>query len=183
MIRYSEVASRYASALFQLSEENSNHEKVFADIRALGQLINSDKEIVDFLQSPLVQSSDREKALQEALGKGDVSEEVKKVVLLLAQKNRLSIFNDVVLAFQDKADEANGVTRGEVRSACSLSPEERKRIEEIVVKATGKNVILTYKEDPSIIGGLIAQVGSFTFDDSIGSHLRRMKEDLNRGAH
>lgn len=183
MKKYSEIASRYAAALFSLSSDQAQHNKVFSDIRALSQLFNSDDEISQFINSPLVKSNEREGALIAAMEKANVSEDVKKFVLLLARKNRLSVFDEIVLSFQDKADEANGVTRGEVRSSYSLTPEERKQIEEIVAKATGKNVILTYKVDSTVIGGLIAEVGSYTFDDSIDLHLRKMKEELNRRAH
>ena len=183
MNRYSEVASRYATALFDMTSDADSQNKVFSDVRAINKIFAEDQEVGDFMVSPLVQPSDRVKVLEEALKNSDVSDDVKKFVLVLATKNRLGLFNDIVAAFQDKADEANGVTRGTVRSAYALSSDERSKIEEIVKKATGKNVILTYTEDPSVIGGLIAQVGSYTFDDSIDSHLRRMKEELNRRAH
>src|SRR4029077_20300117 len=95
-------------------------------------------------------------------------------------KNRLGIFSEIVTAFEHITDEAHGVTRGTVRSATVLAPEERKRIETLVGRATKKQVILTYKEDPSLLGGLVAEVGSFTFDDSLHAHLKRINEQLNR---
>ena len=69
-----------------------------------------------------------------------------------------------------------------VRSARqpSLAPEERQRLEKTIEGVLNKKVILTYKVDPSVIGGLIASVRSFTFDDSIDSHLKRMNEELKR---
>ncbi len=98
-----------------------------------------------------------------------VSDVLKNFTLLLARKQRLPIFNDVVTAYQQFSDESHGVTRGQVRSAAALGPDDRKRIEDIVSKATKKKVILTYKEDPSLLGGLVAEVGSYTFDDSLTS--------------
>jgi F-type H+-transporting ATPase subunit delta len=92
----------------------------------------------------------------------------------------LGLFHDIVTSYEVIADEAHGVTRGTVRSATVLGPEDRKRIEELVSKATKKQVILTYKEDPALVGGLVAEVGSFTFDDSITSHLKRINEQLTR---
>jgi F-type H+-transporting ATPase subunit delta len=67
-----------------------------------------------------------------------------------------------------------------VRSATVLAPEERQRVEEFVGRATQKHVILTYKEDPTLLGGLVANVGSLTFDDSLSSHLKRINEQINR---
>jgi F-type H+-transporting ATPase subunit delta len=46
-----------------------------------------------------------------------------------------------------------------------------------------KKIILTYKEDPTLLGGVVAQVGGWTFDDSIETHLIKMNEELNRRAN
>lgn len=182
-MRYTEVASRYARALFLVAQEKSNVERIFSELRALRSAIRKDEELVDALSSPLIKGADRELAVQSAFAERDVSAEVESFFCLLARKNRLGLFSEIVDAFEHEADEANGVTRGTVRSAGVLSPEERAEIEKIVAKATGKRVILSYQEDSSLIGGLVAEVGSFTFDDSILSHLRRLHEDLKRRAH
>jgi F-type H+-transporting ATPase subunit delta len=61
-----------------------------------------------------------------------------------------------------------------------LAQESRTKIEDIVTKVTRKKVILSFVEDAKLIGGTVAQVGGWTFDDSLESHLRRLNEDLNR---
>lgn len=180
---YSELASRYAKSLYEVSAEKKQADKVFAELRDLRDIFGKDTQITEFLNSPILKSEDKEKALKEALKNGGLSEETSSLVLLLAKKGRLPILPDVVEAFQARADEAHGVTRGTVRSAIVLSPEERKRIETTVSNYTKKQVILTYKEDPNVIGGLIAEVGSYTFDDTLKSHLRRLNEELNRRTH
>jgi len=75
------------------------------------------------------------------------------------------------------------VTRGTVKSASVLPPESRSRIEKRVSEVTGKKVILTYTQDATVIGGLIAEVGGYLFDDTLKSHLQRIKDDLNRRDH
>ncbi|MES2855080.1 MAG: ATP synthase F1 subunit delta, partial [Bdellovibrionota bacterium] len=122
----------------------------------------------------------RIKVLEAAVANKNVNKEVYDLILLLAKKGRFSIFSEVVHAFQDEIDASNGVARGTVRSATALGQPERQRLEETVERVLKKKVILTYKVDPTVIGGLVAQVGSHTFDDSISSHLRRMNEELKR---
>jgi F-type H+-transporting ATPase subunit delta len=89
----------------------------------------------------------------------------------------------MVSAFETISDEDHGVTRGNVRSAATLSPESRQQIEDTVTKVTKKKVILNFTEDPKLLGGMVAQVGGWTFDDSLETHLTRMSEDLNRRTH
>ena len=182
-MRYSELANRYAKSLYDISAENKQADRVFAELRAVQDIFQKDVQITEFMNSPVMKAEDKEAALKEAFKNGGLSEETHSLVLLLAKKRRLQIFPEIVEAFQARADEAHGVTRGTVRSAIVLSPEERKRIEATVSNYTKKQVILTYKEDPNVIGGLIAEVGSYTFDDTLKSHLSRLNEELNRRTH
>lgn len=178
-MRTSELGKRYAKAVFELAVDNRTQAKVFDDLRALNELF-SDKTVLEFLTSPLVPSVEKEKALKAAIGGKGAAQEVVDLVMLLARKDRLAIFSDIVRSFEAEIDAANNVSRGTVRSATTLAPAERQRLEQTIEKTLNKKVILTYKVDPAVIGGLVAEVGSYTFDDSITSHLRRMNEDLKR---
>ena len=178
-----QLASRYARAIYNLASEKNEQEVVFEQMRVVEAAIRQDQEISAFVQSPLIRPADKVKALEGLLAQMKVSGALGDFLLLLAKKNRLPLFADIVNAYQTIADEAHGVTRGTVRSAAMLAPEERKRISELVSRATKKQVVLTYKEDAGLLGGLVAEVGSYTFDDSLTSHLKRINEQLNRSAH
>lgn len=115
--------------------------------------------------------------------KFDFSEETKNFLMILADKGRTAILPEIVDSYQLYIDEDNGVTRGEVVSSHQLSPSEREQISDLVSKKTNKRVILTYKEDPKLIGGLIARVEGYTFDDTLSMHLNRLNEDLKRRVH
>ena len=180
-MKHSEVANRYARALFIWSKESSDQDKVFDQLRIFSEALKADKEVAAFLESPLVRPAQKQKALEKVVESAIPS--VKNFMLLLAKKNRLSLFDDIVTAFQSIVDESHGVTRGLVKSSTVLAPDERRQIEEIVGRVTKKQVILTYKEDPTLLGGLVAEVGSFTFDDSLFSHLKRINEQLTRSVH
>ena len=177
------VAQRYASALFNLAKESGREEKVFQELRSLDEELSNETDIQNFLISPVVPTAQKLEALKKSLNASSASEETKNFTALLVEKERYSLFSFIVEAYQNIIDDKNGVTRGVVRSASVLDPAERSQLEKTVEKATGKKVILSYTEDEQIIGGLVAQVGSYTFDDSLLSHLNRLKEDINRRAH
>lgn len=179
----SEVAVRYAKAFYSMAEESKNLETLFNELRALNEMFESNKEITEFFSSPLVSAKDKATALNNSLKDQKLSDETKNFLSILAKKNRLEYFPQIVSAFEQESDEAHGVVRGVVRSAVALGPDQRQRVEDIVAKATKKRAILSYSVDPSLIGGLVAEVGSYTFDDTIESHLRRLNEDLKRRAH
>jgi F-type H+-transporting ATPase subunit delta len=179
-MKVSDLARRYSKAIYEIAVAAGNQDKVFDDLRALASAFSKDRETINFFTNPLVPTEARIAAIEKALANKGVSKEALDLVMLLTHKDRLPIFNEIVGGFEAQADSANNVCRGTVRSATALDQVERTRIEQTVEKVLSKKVIMTYKVDPSVIGGLVAQVGSYTFDDSIASHLRRMNEEFKR---
>lgn len=174
-----ELANRYAKSILELVGPVKS-EGILQELKVVQDVISKDKSVKEFLFSPLVPAAKKVELLKKALVGAGLSEEAYALVMILAQKDRITIFEPVIECIQEQTDLAHGVARGTVRSASVLSPEERKRISEIVSQFTNKQVLLSYKEDPAVIGGLIAEVGSFTFDDTLTSHLRRLKEEMTR---
>jgi F-type H+-transporting ATPase subunit delta len=179
-MRTSEIAKRYAKALFEISVDNRTQAKVFADLRELQSAFAKDKTIHDFMVSPLVTAKERVEALNAALTNKGLAKEVFDLLQLLARKGRFAALSDIVNAFEMENDNSNGVSRGTVRSATTLDEASRTRVSQTVEKVLKKKVILTYDVDASVIGGLVAQVGSYTFDDSVSAHQRRMNDELKR---
>lgn len=179
-MKSSTLAKRYAKALFALAVDNRTQDRVLTDLRALHASFITEGSIQTFFESPLVSGVQKAEVMKKAIAGQSASPEVDQFLMLLAEKDRLSIFPDVVDAFQAEIDSANNVCRGTVRSTTVLAPSERTQIEKTVEGVLKKKVIMTYKVDPSVIGGLVAQVGSHTFDDSLSTHLKRMSEELKR---
>lgn len=178
-----EIAARYALALFEVAVDKRSIDKVISELRAFAALLEKDEDFLPFFNSPIISDEDKEKALKKALTSSGVSEEVQSFLGLLAHRGRMNLFGDILVSFQDQCDKENKVDRGTVKSAAILSPEEREEIQDTISGHLGKRVILSYEEDPKLLGGLVATVGSYTFDDSLSTHFRRLKEDLKRRAH
>lgn len=182
-MKYAQIAKRYANALFQLGEETKAQDRYYEEIKRAAEAFGNDDALNEFIASPLVKAADKEALVKKAIGGAGFSKEVESLLLLLAKKDRLLVLPDIVTAYEMKNDERNGITRGTVRSGKTLSAGERQQIEASVSKAVGKKVLLNFIEDKNVIAGIVAEVGSLTFDDSLFSHLRRMKESLNRSLH
>lgn len=181
-MKISEVSKRYARALYQHAKAGGSADKVLGELRALNQAVTQDAAILDFLNQPLITPDQKITALNAALS-GKISQDLLSTLNLLANKNRLGIFSELAQAFESIIDADHGVTRGTVRSASALTPEARKKIEDKINQVTGKKVILTFTEDKKLLGGMVAQVGGWTFDDSLDSNLHRLNEELNRRSH
>lgn len=183
MIAVSEVAKRYASALFESIANVSSASSYLEELRQIEKALFGDAELKKFVETPLVTGAEKTAAVRAAFEKTKVSEEIKNLLYVLSENDRLSEWKNIVTAFEKRTDEAHGMVRGVVRSAAALGPEQRQKIEAKVSQLTGKKAILEYKEEPELLGGLVAEVGSLTFDDSLETQLRLMNEELKRSAH
>lgn len=182
-MRVGTLAGRYAKALFSLAEEQKAAPKIFEEVRVLNEVLFGNSEWMAALSSQQISADQRVQILTKALENQEISSEVRNLLLLMAERGRLHLFPEVVASFQTQLDASMGVARGEVRSATPLSLEDREQLERMIHQVLGKETILTYRQDPKVIGGLVAQVGSYTFDDSLESHLRRLNEELKRRVH
>ena len=174
----SEVSKRYARALFDLAQEANKVDLVLAELRGVSEVFQKSG-FMELLASPAVLLEEKESAIKSALG-GKVQDLVLQTLLLMLENGRASLFTEVVAAFEESSDQSHGVSRGSVRSAEALGSDRQKQLEAAIFAATQRKVILTYSNDPSILGGLVASVGGWTFDDSLKSHLHRMSEELKR---
>jgi len=181
-VKRANIARRYVKAMFELVTDGRQLELTLNELRQI-LVVFEDKEISRFIVSPVVAATQKLEAISAALEAKGLTELTKNLLLLLAKRNRLMLLSKVVEAFQAELDRSNGVVRGSVKSTVNLDPEERKQIENKVGAFFKKDVILKFSTEPKLVGGLVATVGSFTFDDSISSYLKRLNDNLNRGTN
>lgn len=182
-MKISEVARRYAKALIAVAKQKGEHERVQAEVAAIANVFKTEPQIHAYFTNPLVGADQKKLVIQNSFGGKGLLEEVYSVLLLLAEKNRIGAFEEISEAYREQMDAEQGVTRGYVKSAKALTDEAKRDLEGKINKVLNKNIILTYKEDPALLGGVVAQVGGWTFDDSIETHLIKLNEELNRRAN
>ena len=107
---------------------------------------------------------------------------VGKVLVLLAERDRLALLPDVLATYRERLLDHLQIVRAEVTTAAPLAPERARDIERSLSQVTGRGVTVTLRVDPSLIGGLVARVGSMVYDGSITMQLSRMKQQLAAGS-
>lgn len=175
-----EVASRYARAIYSLSKENSEQEVVLKEISTLAKVLE-DKDLKAHLDSPVVSYNDKKDIVKKLLSTADFKKTTESFLSLLADKSRLSLLPEISFLLQKFSDETAGVVRGDVVSASDLSNEDKSSIETKISSLLNKKLLLEYKVDPSLLGGVVVKVGDYTIDYSVNRQLDRIKESLNEG--
>ncbi len=177
-----DVARRYAKALLALTRQKGVHSRALAELHAVYGILTKDESVAAYFHNPLISPEQKLQVLKKGFAGNGMLEDVESFIGLLAQRNRLEQFSSMIEAFQEGLDSEEGITRGTVRAASPLTPEALRDLETKISGSLKKKIVLTYKQDSRLLGGLVAQVGGWTFDDSLESHLQKLNEDLNRSA-
>jgi F-type H+-transporting ATPase subunit delta len=103
---------------------------------------------------------------------------VRKLLVLLADRDRLGIVPDLLAVYRERLMEHQQVVRAEVTTAAPLTAERVTQIEQKLAALTGRKVDMTTSVDPAIIGGVVTRIGSTVYDGSIATQLAKLKEKL-----
>jgi F-type H+-transporting ATPase subunit delta len=171
-------AARYARALFDVALKESDPVQVERDLTSFADLMSSNAELHSALTNPAVPASAK-RQIVDALGtRLNAASPARKLLLLLADRDRLGIVPDLLAVYRERLMEHQQVVRAEVTTAAPLSPERMVQIEQKLAALTGRNVNMTTSVDPAIIGGVVTRIGSTVYDGSIATQLAKLKEKL-----
>jgi F-type H+-transporting ATPase subunit delta len=169
------IAGRYAQAVFDLAREENMIPAVEADIANVEQALAESADLRDLISSP-VYSREEQGAALAAIGQAmGLSPVFQNVLGLMAQKRRLFVLPHLLAVLRDRISGARGEVSAEVTSAQPLTAEQLARLSETLSASAGKSVRLQTRVDPSLIGGLVVQIGSRMIDTSIRAQLGQLQ--------
>ena len=171
------VAQRmYARALFEAAREAGRVDQVSADLGALAAAMDEVPELRAFLRNPQIEPAGKASVLEQLSAEGD--ELVRNFVRLAAEKGRageLVEFSQELDALVARAQNRLAV---ELTTAYELSEKEASSILATIEQASGRKVEATRAVDPSLIGGMVLQIGSHRADGSVRGRLERLRHEL-----
>jgi F-type H+-transporting ATPase subunit delta len=171
------AATRYARALFDVVR-NGNPEGAGDEVNAFAALIAGHPDLQRTLTSPAVPASAKAKVVDALLRQQPLSQPVTRLLLMLAERDRLALVPDIVEAYRQRLLDHQQVVQAQVTTAVPLPVDRTAALEQSLAQATGKRVIVSTQVDPSIIGGIVARIGSRVYDGSVINHLARVKAQL-----
>jgi F-type H+-transporting ATPase subunit delta len=174
------AAGRYARALFDVAvKERADLEKVQADLQQFVDLFKQHPLLGGTLSNPAIPASKKQALTQAVIDRlGTVSPIVRKLMLLLAERDRLALLPEVARIYGERVMDHLKVIRGEVTTAVAIAPERLRALEQGLQQATGRKVVLESRVDPSIIGGAVTRLGSTVYDGSVTTQLEKMRQAL-----
>ncbi len=175
------IASRYATALLKLVDENGSGEIVVAQARMILDALASSSELRRAVTDPLKTSVILSKTKDL-----DIAPEMRRFLEILARNGRLGDIALALKSFEDQYYQSRGIIRGTL-----ILPSEpdgdssalEARIKTLIEEKTGKTLLLSTVVDPSIIGGFVLEVEDKLLDASVSRQLeiiRRQFVEKNR---
>ena len=176
-------AIRYARALFDVAKKELDVQQAGRELASFASLVAGNEILSRTFANPAIPAARKRGVVEQLLARvGPLSSVVSKLLLLLADRDRLAILPDLASAYEARLMEEAQVVRAEVTSAIELPAERVSALRDGLVRATGRQVQLEAKVDPSIIGGAIARIGSTVYDGSVTTQLQKVKDRLTAAA-
>lgn len=171
------VAKRYALALFQIAQQQQLLDQFESEIRVVQQVFADQPDFFAVLTHPKLSLEKKKALIKETFAA--LSAPVQNTLLLLLDRHRIGIVEELADEFIALANEARGVAEATVYSARPLSEEEKQALADVFAKKVGKTTLhIDNIVDPALIGGVKLRIGNRIYDGSVSGKLERLKRQL-----
>ncbi len=167
----------YARAFVDVARAEGRLGEVVDELFRFARTFESSEALRDALVDELIPVERRQAIVEDLLGgrASDVTTSLVSFVVGAGRGRDLPAIADrvVAMAAHERDQEV-----AEVRSVIPLSDDQRQRLAEALSRATGKEVDVRVIVDPSVMGGLVAQVGDTVIDGSVRRRIDQLRELL-----
>ncbi len=176
------AARRYARALFDLAKQSGALEKAGTDLHGVVSLARESEALARLFRDPIFSAGEKRSVLAALADRLETGAMVRDFLFLLADKSRLALLARIAGEYQILLDAEQGVLRGEIISAVPLDDKTRANVLGKLAKKAGRSLILDFKVDTTLLGGMLLKVGDSVMDASLKTQLSLLRDTIKRGA-
>lgn len=170
------AATRYAKAVLSLAFDQFVADSVNNDMTLIVNTIAQSEDLSNTLKSPVVSSAIKKSILLEVFKNFNII--TNNLIDVLMHNNRIDIFGDVALKYNQLFDESKGIELATVTTAFALTDDLKAKVLAKAKELTGKDVAVENIIDENIIGGFILRVGDVQYNASISNQLSKLKQEF-----
>jgi F-type H+-transporting ATPase subunit delta len=172
------IARRYATALADVAIDRNEEREVQRELDQWASMIEAHPQLKEVFDNPTIVYDHKRKVVEDLIARTRVRETTASFLRVLLRNQRLSQLRDVAARFGLILDERGGMVAAHVTTARPIPEELKSSLHETLAAATGRKVRLSFSTDESIIGGLVARIGSTIYDGSVQSQLDRLAAEM-----
>jgi len=172
------IAKKYAKALLGIGLDDGNYEVLGQDLDKMADLLGESKDLRVVLRSPAFPKSARKTIARKVGERLGLAATTVKFIELLIHRKRMDHFFMIAKTYRDLGDEVAGRTRVTLAAPLELPPGLVQEIKSLIESMTGKEAILSFEKDPSLIGGVLMKNGNIVYDGSLQAQIAKLRHDL-----
>ena len=165
-------------ALFELGKENYELNRMEIESKSLQDLFKKSPEFTSFVKDPTYKRNEQLEAIKVISNRFKFTNTFSKFLCFLCFKRRLFFLEKILNRFLQLLSKSRGEIKAKLSSSKELSQVEIENIQKQLSESFTSKIILDYKYDPTLIGGLIIQVESIMIDTSIKNRLKKLKKSM-----
>ena len=176
------VATRYANALADIvTARNSalTAETALRELQAFQSTVSQSPELAAALETPAIAGARKKAVIGRIVELLKLSPITRNFLFVLTDHRRNGSLAEIIRAFEAAMDERMGIVPAEVASAFEMDEPARSALAAELEKLTGKRIRMTFGVDHSLIGGVVAKVGSIVYDGSVRGSLQSLERRLS----
>lgn len=171
--------SRYASALADVVfEQGLQPEAVQSQLNDFAAAWRESEGLREVFLDPSFPASRKIAILDKLNERLQMSSPVRNFIAVLIDHDRMDSFEEILGELRHEMNVRLNVAEVEVTSARELDGDERESLEKQAARMTGSAISARFREDPSLVGGVILKIGSTVYDGSVRGRLNRLRELL-----
>jgi F-type H+-transporting ATPase subunit delta len=176
-----EVARRYAEALIKAAEKEGAVDEVLDELQQIERdILKPNPRFAQVLASSRIPWPEKDRILRDLLEKR-ASSLLLRFLRVLNRHERLGYMVAVASAARAIWDKRHRRVPVRVTSAVPLDESQLQSLRQGLERMTGSTPILAVSTDPSLIAGLVVQVGDLRYDASARSRLAQLRQRLIEG--
>jgi F-type H+-transporting ATPase subunit delta len=176
------AGAREARALLEVASRESDPDRVGAELDVIAEAMRTQPEVQALLLTPGVTVARKVQALQVVASSLGLTPLVSKLLVVFAERASLRLVPDLAAAYRTRLLERRNIVSADITTAMPLSADTAERVGRALGQASGKQVLVSTRVDPAIIGGAVARIGSTVYDGSVTTQLARMRQKLVENA-
>ena len=171
------VLETYVEALLAAAGDATRKDALYQEAQELLQVIHRNKSLPRFIERPAFIKEEKKQMVTRVF-KGKLSPLMFHLPLLLLDKNRIELWEEILVLFVRKIEEEKGIRSATITSASEISTEQRIKLQATLEKYTASKLRIQYRLNKDLIGGIVFRSGDRMIDSSVQTQLRTVRSRL-----
>ena len=177
----SAVATRYANALADVVTAPASPltpARAIEELRAFEAAMVESNALRQALATPAVPGSRKKAVIGRIAERLEISRITRNFLFVLVDHRRVMVLEDIIRALETALDERLGLARADIMAPAELTEPQRAALQARLEHLTGKRIRPYFSIDPSLLGGVVARIGSTIYDGSVRGRLHSLERRL-----